>query len=102
MFNFLRKLYTPIAEGNKYRATLAEELTKRPTVDPIEYPNSRSMWSESPEELEDIDDFKAQFGIWSEWSGARYVERKNPKPTRDTVPGAVCQSNSVTGRWEAI
>ncbi len=64
-------------------------------------PKTLSMFA-SIEELEEIDKFKAHFEYWDEWSGARYVKRKNPNPTENTVKVTTCRSNAVTGYWEAI
>lgn len=50
----------------------------------------------------DINNYKSNYGVWMEWTGASYVERINPNPTQNTNLSAVIQYNALTGCWEEL
>jgi hypothetical protein len=45
---------------------------------------------------------KDKCGTWLLWSGARFVETENPKPSANTDWSLTCRSNPVTGDFEFI
>jgi hypothetical protein len=107
-----KTLYAPIARGNEYREQqhgpreTLEENTRRSremyrAYRETQVPRCRSMF-EKGKQLQDVDSFKSQFQYWDEWSGSQFVRRENPRQTDRTQPGTVCQSNPVTGFWEAL
>lgn len=56
---------------------------------------------EDDKRLQDITKFKQEFGIWDNWTGARYQREYNPNPDKDTDLKAICRYNPATYTWEA-
>lgn len=115
-----------VRKGNKYRLekygptdTIKESWEKAQSYNKWYkenlVPKSLSMFA-SKEELEAQDGFKIKFEYWDEWTGSRFVRRKNPyigmskeeliRNGISNLPkienGSVCRSNPVTGYWETI
>lgn len=48
------------------------------------------------------DQFKAKYGTWLCWTGARYNAIDNPNPTKDTDVSRTCYSDAATGEWKPL
>lgn len=49
-----------------------------------------------------VEEFKARFAYWDEWTGARFERVENPDWDRVKDRFSVCRSNPVTGEWEEV
>ena len=118
---FLEKLWKPIKEGNEYRASLPKRKYNGSLADTRKMVAAQKadlnpiMCTKSAEELAL---YKASFGYWDEWTGARFSRRVSPyaymsaaqwqrsklgchpKPKVDLK--SVCKSNPITGGWGPI
>lgn len=105
MINEIKLANEAVRKGNEYRAMLAQERADKapaPVVEKEPLPRQDRMFM-TKAELEEIENFKAKFGIIRAWTGARFVDGKNPN--FDPVTGdasATCTFNMNTGRWEAL
>lgn len=86
LFNFIEKYNEAVA----YRKWYSENLMPKT----VSYKTISDQFS--------LIKFKEKFGIWQEWTGARFVNRQNPNPTENTDLAAICRRDPVTGAWQAI
>lgn len=102
--NIFQKMYAPIRKGNEYRhekygapLSLSEDWVKTQE-------KRKAMKALRPDPItmtcEEKEAFKAGFGKWDEWTGARFSRRDNPNPTEETDLGAICEGHPVYG-WRA-
>jgi hypothetical protein len=130
MFDKIIKLisfcFDSIKEGNQYRLekygkplSIIEDMKKCQQQQKDYYknqvPHSRPFFEKNCESKK-IEQYKAKFDYWDEWTGSRYERRDNPykKMTKSELekleiyhikeikPYSVCRSNPVTGNWEEI
>lgn len=121
--------FDSIKAGNQYRAekygapeTLAESYQKAQEYNREYNREYRKQNSFTKMSISEKDEFKSKFEFWDEWSGSRWVRRRNPVEDmldkmnamertghmvshgikERATKGAICRSNPVTGNWEAI